>query len=181
LQEKGFKNNDPIYPDLAFSYPADPAVLHSKPHAGKQIIGIAPMSYYDPRGWPRKDDGIYTAYIRKLTDFVIALIRQGYTISFIPGDSLADPRSIEDIKSLLGSQDPELLKHVIHEPVDSVEDQLCELSKIDMIIASRYLSRQLHCHIMTRTTRCWITSDCQTTVCLSKHLKWNRCSKSSTQ
>lgn len=138
LEEKGFRNNDPICPDLAFSYPADPDMLDSKPNSGKKIIGVAPMSYYDPRGWPKKDEAIYTAYIQKLTEFVIALIHQGYTVSFIPGDSLADHRSIEDIKGLLRSHDPDLEKSIVHEPVDSVEEQLCEIAKIDAMVASRY-------------------------------------------
>jgi polysaccharide pyruvyl transferase WcaK-like protein len=141
ITSKGYAKDDPIYPDLAFSYPIDVRAFtnsQSPTLTRKPVIGICPMSYYDPRGWPKKDQEKYHAYIEKLTCFVTQLVDQDYIISFIPGDSISDRRSIDDIKALLKDQGSYQESNFVDGMVNSVEEQVAQIANTDIVIATRY-------------------------------------------
>lgn len=135
----GFKRDDPVCADLAFSlnveaYSTSPALNHARP-----VIGVGPMSYYDPRGWPKPDEAIYQRYLTRLTTFVTWLIQQGYTVVFFSCDVWSDRRTIDDVKQLLQENRVNYAPdQLIAEPIYTVEDLLTELAKTDMTVATRF-------------------------------------------
>ena len=138
LQNIGFQNDDPVFPDLAFSIQSSSL----KKRVGKKqdplIVGIGPIAYFDPRGWPEKDELVYQAYLRKLASFVAWLIRQGNKVLFFVGEQIHDRKVIVDLRNIL--EQMQLVKdgNIIDTNIKSVEDLLSSLSLPDLVIASRF-------------------------------------------
>jgi polysaccharide pyruvyl transferase WcaK-like protein len=133
----GFDRNDPVYPDLAHSIKVN--VPTSKPHSDKPIIGLGPMTYFDPRVWPESDSAIYSNYLSKLADFTTWLIDEGYKIVFFTGEAVHDRWTVDDLRQLLDERGVKpTAGQIIDEPIDTVEQLLSQLVKTDIVIASRF-------------------------------------------
>ncbi len=135
----GFDRPDPIYPDLAWSLdlPAftDPV---SRPTT-RTTVAVNPMAWFDPRGWPKRDQAIYDSYIGRLTGFVAWLLQSGYAVRFITGDVWADRRSIADVRALLLERGvPYADDQLFEEPIFTVRQLLTELSLSDIVVATRF-------------------------------------------
>jgi polysaccharide pyruvyl transferase WcaK-like protein len=132
--------DDPVFPDLAFSYPVRFAHQsgRSQSRHGRLLVGVSPIAYCDPRVWPVKDRGRYTAYVERLAEIVKWLLAQGHQLVFFATDS-PDVATIED---LLASVSPKP-KHsdsisILPSPVEQGLDQHLErIAKADLVIASR--------------------------------------------
>jgi polysaccharide pyruvyl transferase WcaK-like protein len=140
LESIGFgTNNDPVYPDLAFSLPR--TILPTcRNHEGQRpIVGIGLMSYAGQRRMTHRSDAIYLDYINKLSRFVTWLLENKYIVRLIIGDVLYDKRVRQDLKDSiekLGSEYKD--SQIIDEPVSSVEDLLLQLTTADIIVATRF-------------------------------------------
>lgn len=138
LENMHFTKDDPIFPDLAFSFSTNGI---KKPFNGREcrlVVGISPMAYCDPRVWPKKDLISYETYIKKLTCFVSWLIRENYAVMFFPSQINHDPPVIEDIIGLLRKN--EFLSsqsEIICEPVLTLNDLMLQISATDIVITSR--------------------------------------------
>jgi polysaccharide pyruvyl transferase WcaK-like protein len=151
IEKIGFARNDPVYPDLAHSLyflpeagqnerlPEDAFGLKANQQAQRWQVGIGPIAYFDPRVWPQKDQTVYMNYLGKLSDFSAWLIQHGYTIRLFPGEAEHDRLVIADFLKLLEDKTGLLLNDkVFYQPVDTVHDLLEQLSKMDLVIASRF-------------------------------------------
>lgn len=143
----GFDRNDPVYPDLAHSLKVN--IEPQKPASDKPIIGLGPMTYFDPRIWPESDSVIYSNYLNKLADFTTWLIDEGYKIVLFTGEAVHDRWTVDDLLALLNERGVEpSAGQIIDKQIETLEDLLSQLVKTDMVIASRFhgvlLSLRLH-------------------------------------
>jgi polysaccharide pyruvyl transferase WcaK-like protein len=135
----GFRRSDPVYPDLAWSLQLDQMTRKDNHVQTLPKVGIGPMTWYDPRIWPKKDQAIYQGYIDRLTGFVLRLLENGNQVSFIPGESEHDQMAIDDVLSALArngiaAQDPRLTRATI----TNVEEYIAEMSTLDFFVGSRF-------------------------------------------
>ena len=131
--------NDPVYPDLAFSYPF-PIVrtLHgNRPQDGRLLVGVSPMAYCDPRAWPLKDEGRYAAYISQLAEMVKWLIKERYRVLFFTTDS-PDSATVDDVRAMIfaSTSDANTIQ-ALPATEQSPDSLLKGISRADLIIASR--------------------------------------------
>ena len=133
-------SSDPVFPDLAFSYPA-PAI-HKRPVVDPQnrqlIIGVSPIAYCDPRVWPVSDEQRYATYVRRLAEMVKWLLSQGHRLFFFATDS----PDLETIKDLLAQIDdiPSGSDAILTLPgpiEQSIDGHLEGIGQADLIVASR--------------------------------------------
>jgi polysaccharide pyruvyl transferase WcaK-like protein len=131
---------DPVYPDLAFSYPCP--VVPSEPGAGATdrnlVVGVSPIAYCDPRVWPRPDAQRYAAYLGRLAEMVKWLINEGYRVLFFTTDS-PDTAAVDDIKSLLSGStlDANAIQTLPGSAEQSPDSLLQGLSGVHLTVASR--------------------------------------------
>jgi polysaccharide pyruvyl transferase WcaK-like protein len=134
----GFRKNDPVHPDLAHSLSVEQYQNKSAQTRSQLIIGINPMSYFDPRVWPEKNPSIYYGYLHKLATFVTWLIQKQYTILFFPGEVFGDVPVIKDLKTILNERGVISVEgQIIEEPIVSLNELMHQLSRTDLVIASR--------------------------------------------
>jgi polysaccharide pyruvyl transferase WcaK-like protein len=131
--------NDPVFPDLAFSYPL-PAFQVSQTNGsnhGPLLIGVSPIAFCDPRAWPLKDQQRYDAYIKSLAAMANWLLKEGHSLLFFTTDS-PDSSAVQDVQAAV---DPSSNAGLIRTFLISGEhgmDQLLEaIAATDLIIASR--------------------------------------------
>lgn len=132
--------NDPVYPDLAFSFPC-PAVRTSYPNDSKDcrlVVGVSPIAYCDPRVWPLKDEQRYSAYVRHLAEMVKWLLKERYGVLFFTTDG-PDAAAVEDVQAMISghAMDADAIQILPGSADQSPDDLLKEISKADLIIASR--------------------------------------------
>jgi len=132
--------NDPVYPDLAFSYPC-PVVQTSRQNASQDdrlTVGISPMAYCDPRVSPLKDEKRYAAYLAQMAEVVRCLLNQGYRILFFTTDGI-DAATVDDVQALVSGSpgDAGAIETLPAATEQSVDDFLKAVSRADLAIASR--------------------------------------------
>lgn len=132
-----FRNNDPVYPDLAYS-------LHTKEQApangNRRIVGLGVMTYNDPRHWPDKDVSVYRGYLERHTAFIGWLVERGYRVSLLVGEPWADRDTVDDLVANLeryfdfGSDDAP----VRNDSIRTVDELLEQIDQTDLVVASRF-------------------------------------------
>ena len=133
----GFNRPAKIYPDLSHCLNTFEYTCGKKRE--EIVVGIGPMSYFDPRVWPEKDEKIYHEYIEKLALFCHWLIKNAYIVLFFPGEAMWDRYSTDDLLKFLKTRGIEIQNdYLIDEKVDSVHDLMLQISRTDIVIASRF-------------------------------------------
>lgn len=145
----GFKRNDFVYPDLAFSWQVKDYHYNKVSSETRPIIAIGPMSYFDPRIWPEKDETVYHNYLSKLATFTEWLLENNYTILFITGEAVHDRWAIDDLRHILSERGVSAGNdQIIDEHIETVEDLMSKLATVSIVVASRFhgvlLSLLLH-------------------------------------
>ncbi len=133
-------HNDPVYPDLAFSYPCSvgPTPLPFDRHSDRLTVGVNPIAHCDPRVSPLNDQRRYAAYLARLAETVKWLLQQDHRILFFTTDG-GDAAAVKDIQALI-SDNPMNADRIETLPTaseQSVDDFLRGISRVDMTIASR--------------------------------------------
>jgi polysaccharide pyruvyl transferase WcaK-like protein len=133
-------SQDPVLPDLAFSYPI-PVI--QKPQAADSanrplIIGISPIAYCDPRVWPEKDEKRYSAYVRRMVEIVKWLLQGNHRVLFFATDS-PDLETIKDVlNGIRGTAKEPGAVQILPGPIEqSIDNHLEEIGRTDLTIASR--------------------------------------------
>lgn len=135
----GFKKNDPIYPDLAHSLDLTRYQTFLSQPKHRSVVGIGPMTYFDPRVWPEKDSAVYLDYLTKLAYFVSWLIQKQYGILFFTGEALGDRPVIQDLRNILQKNGTSYSEgQIIEEPIETVDDLMSQLALTDLVVASRF-------------------------------------------
>jgi polysaccharide pyruvyl transferase WcaK-like protein len=131
--------DDPVVPDLAFSYPV-PASIPGKPNTSKSgglVVGFSPIAYCDPRVWPLKDQARYSDYLQRLATVVKWLQKRGHKLVFFATDS-PDLETINDLISIAELTRESNSIVMLTGPVDQTIDRhLQEMARTDLVVASR--------------------------------------------
>jgi polysaccharide pyruvyl transferase WcaK-like protein len=135
-QNMTIADDDPVIPDLAFSYMPIPKKKDLNEAERNQTIGVSPISYLS-ENWPQKDQRIYVEYISHMTSFVNRLILDGYSILLFSTDT-PDRIAIKDITDQLIKDHGEMPKQILIPSISTVDDLLENLVDIDYVVASRY-------------------------------------------
>ena len=140
MESIGFeRNDDRVYPDLAFSLPTAMMPECNSRDRQRPIIGIGLMEYYSKACDPQRGENIYHGYIEKLATFVTWLLEHKHTVRLLIGDVLYDKRVKQDVKELIEKNGLKFEKaQIIDEPVSSVEQLLSQLETTDIVVATRF-------------------------------------------
>lgn len=132
--------DDPVIPDLAFSYPlplirALPSELSC---VGRLVVGFSPISYCDPRIWPLKDERRYRLYIERLSEVVKWLLGQGHQLVFFATDS-PDLETINDLLAAIANYPiaPDAIITLPGPVEQTIDGHLNGIAGMDLIVASR--------------------------------------------
>jgi len=137
MRGAGFCRNDPVYPDLAYSYPLERLRFRDDRRSPTGVIGLCPFSYCDPRVWPRKDAATYAAYLQNLFSIVRSLIAKGWRVTLFASGGF-DRMAIADLWELLTRElSPDTMRSVDRPDVRSVDGFLEQGSRVDIVVASR--------------------------------------------
>jgi polysaccharide pyruvyl transferase WcaK-like protein len=132
----GVKENNLVYPDLAFSLeipPRDKRAERSVP-----VVGVSPMAYGDPRVWPVKDAAAYQAYLETLAAFVIWLGSKGYKIVLFSSQIRHDPPVMADLQEQLRQHGQGELASALEGRIPTTVDKtVALLHELDFVVASR--------------------------------------------
>jgi polysaccharide pyruvyl transferase WcaK-like protein len=131
--------SDPVFPDLAFSYPQAKIQSESAEIADSYRLGIgfSPIAYRDPRAWPTADNNYYAAYVRRMSE-VVKWLHERHDLFFFSTDS-PDASVIKDIQDELnrtGARDISI-PSVIAPPQQTVAGLLRGIAPAQLVIASR--------------------------------------------
>ncbi len=128
--------DDRVYPDLVFSLRGLPTPQPGSNRSGRTVVGLGLMNLPENYGTASRDAN--QAYLENLMSFVRWLLEHKYDVRFFIGD-LGDADLTRKFKIELRkwiSADDE--GQVIYEPVYSVEDLLIQISKTDIVVATRF-------------------------------------------
>jgi len=135
MRRAGFARIDPVFPDLAYSY-NDGHRNRSAPRS-IQTVGISPIAFLDPRGWPVGDTVAYQRYLDRLADVAAWLVQTQRKVVFFASAG-ADPRVVDDVSARLSSRvAPSQRQLISRAPVISVEGFLEQAAQMDLVVASR--------------------------------------------
>lgn len=138
IEKLGVSGENPVFPDLVFSL----EITEPLPLAESQsppLVAINPLPFFDDAYWPEHSTDVYEGYLRKLAAFALWLIQRGYRVSFVPTQLLADPPVIREIRRLMNNEGgPNVEAHLVDRPVLTFEDLISEISKTDIVVATRF-------------------------------------------
>ena len=120
---------DPVVPDLALGYPAHGVQVRATP----KVIGVSPMSFKGPSGWPDSDEKAFAVYLKQMVGLVVYLINAGYGVTLFPSVR-SDWSAVND---LLAELPPEVADEVSSPVTETVEDLFRVYATIDLTVASR--------------------------------------------
>jgi polysaccharide pyruvyl transferase WcaK-like protein len=134
MNKLGVPRNNGIFPDQVFGHPGPPVIDRSCSQA--LTVGIGVMEY---RGRNGDDEDVYDAYINKLADFVVYLLRSGHHIRTLVGQS-SDHWAVADVLTRVRQiGGPELSEgSVIAELPTSLTDVMLQTSQTDLVVATRF-------------------------------------------
>ena len=128
---------DQIYPDIAFSLPS-PQLAAKKPESEALTVGVGVMSY---SGWYNFADSgasIYSAYVDKITRFIIWLLDRGNRVRILTGET-SDGRAVSDIRQAVRNVRPDFADHrIVVEPAASLRDLQRHVADTDVVVATRF-------------------------------------------
>jgi polysaccharide pyruvyl transferase WcaK-like protein len=139
LCEVGIRvQEDPIYPDLAYSLPLD--YLHEKTDRREGgVIGVGVLDYTGQGKKSSRGKADHDRYINTVVDIILWLVENHYSVRILIGDVKYDNPVKQEIKTVIEQRGYKYENmHIIDEPIGTVSDLLFQLSKTIMIIASRF-------------------------------------------
>jgi polysaccharide pyruvyl transferase WcaK-like protein len=137
VEQLGVLGQNPVYPDLVYSFEIAPKNNNSS--IVRPIVGINPLPFLEPEYWVGGSARNYEIYTRKLADFALWLIQRGYAVLFFPTQLCGDPPVIEDIRMMMNKgRTADIEKNIIDYPVKSLDDLASAISMTDMIVATRF-------------------------------------------
>jgi polysaccharide pyruvyl transferase WcaK-like protein len=140
LRDANFTRTDPEYPDLAFSHPCarQRPILPRNPDRENLVVGISPIAYLSPHGWPKHDAMVYERYVQMLGEFTGKVLGAGHTVVLFTSAQM-DRFAVKDLQARL-LQNPGRkswdgrLRQVDQTCLDR---QLEEIREMDLVVASR--------------------------------------------
>ncbi len=131
-------SNDPVYPDLVFSFPEPATSNHHVHKMRRPLVGVGVMTYVGNYGFPKTNVLAHRRYQETLATFIAWLLANEYDVKLLTGD-VADVSVGEELRCLLEERlSPEEMQRVIYEPPSSVEELLTQLAETDVVVATRF-------------------------------------------
>jgi polysaccharide pyruvyl transferase WcaK-like protein len=131
-------DNDPIYPDLAFSLPKTVIAHRNKINGRRSVVGLGVMVYAGRYSVATPNDATYCTYLDNLITFAKWLLAREYDLRLLIGD-VPDCQARREFRDLLKKHlswaDNE---RVIDEPICSVETLLSQIVETDIVVATRF-------------------------------------------
>jgi polysaccharide pyruvyl transferase WcaK-like protein len=139
LKRIGFRSDDdPVYPDLAFSLPPTVLPRRQESKGRRMVVGLGLMEYAGKLSAEKPVSAVHAAYLQTLAEFVRWLIAHDYDVRLLIGD-FVDETVTREFKSLLAkrtvTQDEE---RIIDEPIESVDELLSQIAETDLVVATRF-------------------------------------------
>jgi polysaccharide pyruvyl transferase WcaK-like protein len=135
----GFRaDNDPIYPDLAFSLPKS-VILHRDSTKGRRsVVGLGVMVHAQINSIAAPNNTTCSAYSDNLITFAKWLLAREYDVRLIIGD-VPDLQARQEFRDLLNEHlSPADNERIIDEPICSVETLLSQIVATDIVVATRF-------------------------------------------
>ncbi|HKV39760.1 MAG TPA: polysaccharide pyruvyl transferase family protein, partial [Blastocatellia bacterium] len=124
---------DPPYVEDTWKYPIERSTGTSMPK-----VGLNPMSFCDPRRWPRKDAAVYERFLSALTAFSSWLLAQDYRLEIYTSDMM-DLYALEDLRDrLLAGVSPAAASKVSFRPALTLKELLLQMSTFDFVVTSKF-------------------------------------------
>jgi len=144
----GFRtDNDPVYPDLAFSLPITVQPRSLKEGSQRAVIGLGVMAYSGqykrtltdkPSSNRENANQTHLAYLENLADLTEWLLARGNDVRLIIGDS-ADVTTTQEFKGLLRKRRSVSDEaRIVDEPIGSVDELLSQIRATDIVVATRF-------------------------------------------
>jgi polysaccharide pyruvyl transferase WcaK-like protein len=139
VQQIGFRGRAHVSPDCVYSLQNRSAGTSDIRYFDKQVVGIAPMPYFDPRSiYPDKDQSAYDSFIRTLASFGSWLIRDNYSLALFCSDIGIDPPVIEDLRKTLVTHHQADARCITAPSVKSTDELLSAMSAMDYVVTCRF-------------------------------------------
>ncbi len=131
-------DNDPVYPDLAFSLPEGRMSLAPNTRGRKLVVGVGLME--DARNYSVERPANFThrGYLLVFVEFVMWLLGRDIEVRLLIGSG-EDRDVTKEFRHLIqqrSSSDDG--KRIIDEPIESVQDLLAQLAATDFVVATRF-------------------------------------------
>jgi polysaccharide pyruvyl transferase WcaK-like protein len=126
-------NKDPLYPDLVYTRPANDVrrALDSQP----VVVGVGLMTHL---GWWGDDQGVYDTYIRKICEFCVRLLNEGYRVRILIGET-TDRAAVDDVIRGVERQRPDAVgTQIVAEHACSQRDLMRQMSPAHAVVAMRF-------------------------------------------
>jgi polysaccharide pyruvyl transferase WcaK-like protein len=149
--EIGYSGKSYVCPDNAYSLevrlPEVPALSHQQP----PVVGVAPMPFpfSDLSEYPRNAAAIQQELNDKMAGFCALVFKKGYSLRLFASDLKSDPSVIEDVRKILLERYEISIPEYV--PVDSVEDLLLEMSRMDYVVTCRFHGA-VFAHLLNKPT-----------------------------
>lgn len=128
-----YVGDDAVFPDVAFALPAGP---HEDSAAA--TVGVGVMDYSGTNEDRAGADEIRSAYIEKMTRFVLWLVENDRPVRLFTSDS-ADQPIVAQILARVRARHPELgPSQIIAEPVTSMAELMRQTASVGTVVATRY-------------------------------------------
>jgi polysaccharide pyruvyl transferase WcaK-like protein len=141
LEKKGFGvHDDPVYPDLVFSLPAE--ILPKAPvhNARRPVVGLGIKDHVGLLGrYDSASNERNARFSKNVGMFLLWLLQHGYTVRLLVGDDVYDEAPKERLLRLVRDRGVTLGGgQLISEPIASLEDLLPQIRQTDIVISPRY-------------------------------------------
>jgi polysaccharide pyruvyl transferase WcaK-like protein len=138
-----------VYPDLAFSLPAndDRSVLKRlQADEYKPTVGINVMAVYNEKYWFAPDRKKYRRYVGQMAEFAAFLACEGYPTFFF-GNQPYDELAIDDVTEAMANSGVNR-QHVPAraEPSNTVAELMETIRRADVVVATRFHATVLALH-----------------------------------
>lgn len=135
----GSRHLGPVYPDLAHSLDLEPYTAASQQRGLQPIVAVGPMVYFEDQGWPEQDRVVYETYLGKLATLICWLLDCDNDVLLFTGEAVHDLRAINVLRAILAEHgipldDP----RIIVPEIETVDDLMTHLARVDAAIASRF-------------------------------------------
>jgi polysaccharide pyruvyl transferase WcaK-like protein len=128
-------DEDPVFPDLAFSLARPPEAVR-KPGAGPVTIGVGVMSYFGWTGRGPEATAIHAAYVERLELLCTLMVESGCRIRILTGQD-SDAATVLQLQEQLSRRHPGMPPLDTH-AMSSMADVLRTVAESDLVVATRF-------------------------------------------
>jgi polysaccharide pyruvyl transferase WcaK-like protein len=137
MYRRGFRLDDPVYPDLAHRLHLDYCPVRRDSASGL-TLGLGPMAY-GTRSWPFQLPEVYRNYMENLSTFIVDILNEGFVVRLFPGEAGVDRDAIDDLKAAVGRKGgSELAARIIDQTVTTVKELMEQIQLSDVAMSSRF-------------------------------------------